>query len=380
MFVRGWLVFQLTGSHAALGFVQLAGAVPQLLFSTAGGVLADMIPQKKWMVQAGQLVNGVNAAWITFFLFTDGLIVEHLVIAALVQGVVNALMMPSRQAMIPEVAGEHRLTNALALNTAGMNFARLVMPGLAGYMIAFLGTGSGTSGAEWVYLMMTLLYFWSVLSMFMVPDFPGVRERVRTFRSAFTDVGEGFRYMKNTSSVRAVLIVNLFMVMTSMPYFFLLPGFVEDVLGGGSMRLGLLMSVQGIGSLIGSLAIASIEPKRRGRLLLLSGFCMAIALVVFFWTTWVWASAAMLGIAGLGQAARQTLSNVLVQTYTKADYRGRVMSVYMMEFSVVMIGVFFVGVTADRFGIQEALTGTAVALFLVMAYAWFFMPTFRHLD
>jgi predicted MFS family arabinose efflux permease len=177
-----------------------------------------------------------------------------------------------------------------------------------------------------------------------------------------------------------VLIVNLFMVMTSMPYFFLLPGFVEDVLGGGSMRLGLLMSVQGIGSLIGSLAIASIEPKRRGRLLLLSGFCMAIALVVFFWTTWVWASAAMLGIAGLGQAARQTLSNVLVQTYTKADYRGRVMSVYMMEFSVVMIGVFFVGVTADRFGIQEALTGTAVALFLVMAYAWFFMPTFRHLD
>ena len=380
LFIQGFLVFRLTGSHAALGFVQLAGAFPMLVFSTVGGVIADMIPQKKWMVQIGQTINAVNTAWITYFLFVDGLTVEHLVIAALVQGVINSLMMPSRQAMIPEVAGERMLMNALALNTAGMNFARLVMPGMAGYMIALLGTGAGTSGAEWVYLMMTGLYLWSVLSLFMVPNFDGVKERERTIRKALTDVVEGFRYIRDTPTVRAVLLVNLLMVLTSMPYFFLLPGFVEEVLGGGSMRLGILMSVQGVGSLVGSLVIASMMPKRRGHLLLVSGFLMAVALFLFFWTTWIWASAVLLTIVGLCHAVRMTLSNVLVQAYASVDYRGRVMSVYMMEFSIVMVGVFLVGLAADRFGAQEALSATAIALLAVMTYAWFFVPTFRHLD
>ena len=75
-----------------------------------------------------------------------------------------------------------------------------------------------------------------------------------------------------------------------------------------------------------------------------------------------------------------TLSNVLVQAYSDIEYRGRVMSVYMMEFSIVMIGVFVVGLAADQFGVQQALTATAIALLAVMAYAWFFIPTFRHLD
>lgn len=380
MFVRGFLVFQLTGSHAALGFVQLAGAFPQLLFSTVGGVLADMVPQKKWVVQAGQFINAVNASWIAFFLFMDALIVEHLVIAALIQGLVNSLMMPSRQAMTPEVVGERRLMNALALNTAGMNFARLMMPGLAGYMIALVGTGEGTSGAEWVYALMTVLYLWAVVSMFMVPDYKGLRERERTLRSALRDVAEGFIYIKNTPAVRAVLIVNLLIVVTSLPYFFLLPGFVDEVLHGGSSTLGLLMSLQGAGSLAGSLLIASLPPHRRGQLLLLSGLLMAIVLIVFFWTTWVVASGALLVAIGVAHACRMTLSNVLVQTYSEPEYRGRVMSIYMMEFSVVMIGVFVTGLAADMFGVQQALTATSVLLFAMMAFAWKFIPTFRNLD
>jgi len=380
MFVRGFLVFQLTGSHAALGFVQLAGALPQLVFSAVGGVLADMIPQKKWIVQVGQLVNAVNAAWIAFFLFIDALTVEHLVIAAMIQGLVNSLMMPARQAMTPEVVGESRLMNALALNTAGMNFARLMMPGLAGYMIALVGTGEGTSGAEWVYALMTAVYLWAVLSLFMVPDFHGRRERERTLRTALRDVTEGFRYIKNTPAVRAVLIVNLLIVVTSLPYFFLLPGFVDEVLHGGSSTLGALMSLQGAGSLAGSLMIASLPPRRRGRLLLASGMVMSFVLIAFFWTTWLWVSGGLLAVIGVAHATRMTLSNVLVQTYTEPDYRGRVMSIYMMEFSIVMLGVFVVGLAADRFGVQQALTGSSIALLALMVYSWVFIPTFRELE
>ena len=158
-----------------------------------------------------------------------------------------------------------------------------------------------------------------------------------------------------------------------MPYEFLLPGFVADVLNDESgAQLGLLFSVSALGSLLGALAVASLPPHRRGLGYLISVLLMGVALFAFAWTTWVVATAAVIFVLGIGRSGRMSFSNVLVQNYVEDAYRGRVLAVYHMQRSVASLGTFFVGILAAAIGIQEALAGlalivVAVALAMILA-------------
>src|SRR5690606_24099510 len=168
--------------------------------------------------------------------------------------------------------------------------------------------------------------------------------------------------------------------MGSMPYFMLLPGFAREVLDAGPSGLGLLMSIQGIGSLVGSLVIASLPNKRRGLILLGSAFGLGCSLVLFAWSESFMLTAIIMSAVGLGQAGRMSLSQVLVQTYTADEYRGRVLSIYMMEMSLVQFGTFLVALIANVVGPQLAIGGTAVGLVSLSVYLFLFVPKFRYLD
>ena len=368
MFIRGYMVFQLTGSYAMLAAIGVAQGVPMIVFSLFGGVLADAVPQKKYVVQVGQALNAVNAFVVAIWIMTGVIAVEHLLAAAFVQGVVNALQMPSRQALTPEVVGMARLTNALGLSTSGMNFNRLVMPGLAGWGLAAINPEEGLGGTEYVYLMMGVAYIFAVLCMFRVPTTPTPVEKKRSVEGAMEDLVDGFRYMWRAPTVRLLLVSNLLIVTASMPYFMLLAGFADEVLGASKSQLGMLISIQGIGSLGGSLFIASMAARGRGKMMLYSSLLLGVSLVFFAASTNYWLTAGILIVVGLGQSGRMSLGNVLVQSYSEDAYRGRVMSIYMMEFGVTMIGTFFVGMLAAWIGVQWAIGGTAVWLVLLILY------------
>ena len=368
MFIAGYLVFELTGSFAYLGAIAIAQGLPMLFLAPIGGVLADAVRQKKYVVQVGQLLNGLNTLLVAFWILSGLIVVEHLVFAAVIQGLVSALQMPSRQALTPEVVGLERLTNALALSTAGMNFNRLVMPGLAGWGLAAINPNEGIGGSEYVYLAMGGLFIAAVFFMFRVPTQPMPAARSRTAGAAIADLRDGFAYVQRTPAVKILLVSNLLIVSASMPYFMLLPGFVENVLGASKGELGFLISVQGVGSLTGSLLIASMPARGRGRMMLYSSLLLGVALICFAASTHFWLTSAVLIVVGLGQAGRMSLSNVLVQSYSAAEYRGRVMSVYMMEFGLTMIGTFVVGLLAVWIGPQWAIGGTAAWLVVMIGY------------
>ena len=381
MFVRGFLVFELTGSFAALGTVSLANAIPGLLLSLVGGVVADRLP-KRVILQAGQVANMIMAGGITYLLFVNQLRFEHLLLAAVVQGISNALTMPSRQSMVPELVGPARLMNAVALNTAGMNLTRLVAPALGGLIVAW-------TSATGVYTFMTLSYLFAVVTLMKVParpPFVGTRMRrggggaAKGPRGSMRDLKEGLTYIGRTPVIRTLLFVNFLIVLVSMPYMMMLPGFAKEVLDADASRLGVLMSITGVGSLAGSLVIASLPSRHRGRLLLGGSLLLGVALLVFSASTFYWFSAAVMIVIGVGQASRMSLSNVLIQSYVHDDYRGRVMSIYMMEFSLTMFGVFLVGILAGIFGVQVVIGGTAVALIALVAIFFLFVPSIRNLD
>lgn len=379
MFVRGWLVYEITGSYEKLGWMTAAGGLVGLVAAPIGGVVADRVIQKRTIIQFCQFGNAIIACSVGLFIMLGRLEFMHLLVASVFQGLMMNVMMPARQALTKDVVGLDRLTNAIALNTSGMNAARLLLPGLAGFMVAALGGGNGNiDPAKWVYALMTLLYLSSVFLLFKVVVADKVPSGAPS-ESIFVELRSGFEYVLRTPVILMLLMCNFAMVFFSLTYFMLLPGFAKDVLDAGPDDLGLLISISGVGSLAGSLLIASMPNRKRARTLLMGALILGVALLGFAWSTHFWLSVFLLTFVGLGQAARMSLSNVLIQSYVDDDYRGRVMSIYMLEMSVLSVAIYPISVLADVIGPQLTVGISAVCL-IVLVLGLFAYPKYRRLD
>ena len=315
MVVRAYLAYLLTGSYAILGVVALANAIPGLVLSLVGGAVADRVPSRKMVMMIGQTANGLNTAAIGLLLLLNMLTVEHLLIAAFVQGITMALMMPSRQSLIPSLVPGPMLMNAVALNAAGMNGMRLFAPALGGLLFSWAG------GAT-VYFLMAGLYVLACAFLVKVPAERRVTESAGSIggeaKAAFNNMWKGLIYIKNDTIMGPLLLINVLIVLLAMPYMFLLAGFVQDVLNGDAADLGYLQSISGVSALAGALVIAGMQRKRRGIWFLAGSAFQGIFLFIgFVFSTTVLMMAVAMFFMGFGQAARQSLSNVLVQEYVE---------------------------------------------------------------
>ena len=375
MMARSLLIYRLTGSASILGLMSLANALPMLFLSLYGGVVADRV-QKKFVIIAGQAASAVVSLGVALALSLGYLSADVegswwiLMVSSLLQGTAWGLMMPSRQAIVREIVSEEDLMNALSLSTMGMNALRLLAPALTGFLIEFFDFSA-------VYFTMTGLYGLACVFIAFLP-----RTSTITIRGggAVSAVKEGFKYILRETHLLYVLMFTLLAVILSMPYMMLLPIFTEDILKVGASGMGLLMSISGVGAIVGSLVLASLPNKKRGLMLLASCLFMGVALTAFsFSNTW---SLSLLFIifVGLGQTGRMTLANTLLQYYSDDEYRGRVMSIYMMEFGLTSFGTFAAGIMADSIGVQWAVGGFAMTLIVVATFGLIFLKKLRRLD
>ncbi len=383
MMARSLLVYRLTGSAAILGAMSLFNALPMLSLSLFGGVIADRM-QKKYVLIAGligsALVSLVIALALTLgFIAPDvsfnimGLVVPSwwiLAATALFQGSIMGLMIPSRQSIVPEIVEEEQLMNAISLDVLGMNTLRLTAPALTGFLIEAFDF-------EAVFYAMTAMYLSGVFFIALMPLTGTIA--IRGGR-ALAEIMEGFRYLRNEPRLLTLLAFTLLAVFFSMPYMMMLPIFAEDILKVGAAGLGVLISVGGIGAITGSLTLASLPNKKRGLMLLASSFLLGVALVGFSFSSLMPLSLVLMVFVGLGQSGRMTLGNTLIQYYVDDDYRGRVMSIYMMQFGITSFAVFAAGLIAEKVGPQWALGGLAMVLIAVSLLALAFVPRIRNLD
>lgn len=393
--VRGWLVFHLTGSFAALGTMALANAIPGLLFSPVGGVVADRAP-KKTVIQMAQFYNVMNAAALA--LLAGGflgfhLAFWHLFLSAFLQGGVNSIMMPSRQSIISDLVGPERLMNAIGINASGQTLMQLLGPGVAGFMIATLSPAS-------VFWAMALMYLLAMSFTMRLPKYPlysfantaagaAARAGRRARRgSTWHDLSDGMKYVARDPTIRLLIVVNFLIVVVAMPYTMLMPGFVRTVLcveptcsaSHSGFIQGTLQSVQGIGALVGAVVVASAASKGRGRMMIIWGALLGVGLVAFSISRNYWITMAIMTVIGAAQAGRMAIGQVLIQTYSQEEYRGRVMAVWFMQFSLVQFGTFVVSILAEFFGPQWAIGGLAAVLVVAMGLCAAFMPRIRNLD
>ena len=375
MIARSYLIYELTGSAAILGVLSICNALPILLFSVFGGVIADRI-HKKYVLGIGLAGSAVISLAVALFLSTGYISADNegswwiLALSAVLQGCIMGLMIPSRQAIIPEIVDEEEIMNAVSLDSTGMNVLRLVSPALAGFLVDIFGYGS-------VYYVMTGMYiFGTICIMFM----PLTGKLVSGASNVFTDIKEGFLYIRRESTILLLLIFTLFVVVLSMPYMTLLPVFAEDVLDVGASGMGILVSVSGVGAMTTSLILASLPNRKRGVMLLISGLLLGLALTVFSFSKNWSLSLIIIVFVGMGQAGRMALGNTLVQYYVDPNFRGRVMSIYVMEFGLTSFGGAGAGLLTDAFGPTVGLGGFSIALVVVSALAFIFLRRLRQLD
>jgi MFS family permease len=375
MFARLWLMKELTDSPAIVGATAFAHAVPMLCLSLFGGVIADRM-QKKYVMLIGQAGSALAVLGVAIALSLGYLSPEVegsfwiLVGASVLQGTIMGLMMPSRQAILPEIVGEEQLMNALSLNNLGSNVLRIMAPAACGFLIKELDYAA-------VYYIMSGMYIVAIVFIALLP-------RTSTITvggiGALEGIKEGLKYLRGQTTIILVLLLTLGAVVLSMPYMYLLPFLCEDVLHVDEAGGGMLLSVSGIGAITASLIIASLPNKRRGLMLLVSCLVLGMALTAFSISQSWYLSLGLMVFIGIGTTGRMTLGNTLIQYYVDDEYRGRVMSIYMMEFGLTSFGTFAAGVMGETWGVQWAIGGFAVGLVLISLVTLTFARRIRRLD
>lgn len=355
MLARSYLVFDLTGSASLLGIVSAGSAVPMLTLALFGGAIADRIERKR-IIQVGQIIAALLSLVVAFAITTGNIAWYHLLITSFVQGSVFAFMMPARQAIIPQLVGKEQLTNAMALNAAAMAAMTLVAPPIAGIMYAWVGPDK-------VYFLITALGFLAVIFTSLIPKVSVATRKSK--EPVIKDIIAGLSYVRSNRIVMVLLLMGLITTLLAQPFRFLMPVFVVDVYHKGPESMGLLVAVMGGGSLVGSLFIAGLGKWKRGFLLIMGSFASGIGLLLIAAIPVYFAAAAIMLLIGLGDAARRTLNQSLIMEETEDQYRGRVMSVFMMNFGLMPLGVLPTGLLIDAVGGQMAIGILAVLLLIV---------------
>jgi MFS family permease len=378
MLARNLLVYRISASGAILGVLALANAVPMILFALPGGVIADRI-QKKTVIQICQVASIIVSLATTLVLVFDYLSPEHpeswwvLVVSAVLQGAIMGFMMPSRSAIISEIVGPDHLMNAISLNNLGMNVFRIISPALAGFLVDIFDF--------WVvYAIMTVMIVMSWVCILFVP--PTSEKTTAGGGSSLDDILGGWRYLRSEKTIMLVLLFTVAAIILGMPYSQLLPMFTEDpdILNVSATSMGVLIMVSGIGAMVGSLILASLSNRKRGLIMLCAALIMSVALVAFSFSKIWYLSLFLIIFIGLGSSGQMALGNSLIQYYSDAAYRGRVMSFFMLGFGFSSLGAFFAGLLAEGVGVQWSVGSLAIALVIITLLSLTFVPHIRRLD
>ena len=373
---RALLFYRLTNSAALLGILSLAWALPLLVVSIFGGVIADRF-QKKHILMLGEAVSIALALMVAVSLTTGYLSAARpgswwiLMFSAVIDGIVLGIIGSARQVLVGDIVGVEHVMNAVSLNNAGQNTLRLIAPALAGFLIDKVGFQA-------VYYTMTALYIWGFIFIALLKS---NADRVENLKyNVFNDIKNGFVYIRNERIILLVLLVVLFGYFLATPYQGLLPIFIDNIFKVGATGLGLLSSLSGAGAIVFSFILASLKNKKRGLLLIICGLVMGLTVAAFAFTSSWYVALVMAVFIGAGQTGQRTLGNTLLQTYTKKEFRGRVMSVWGMQLGLTNFGSFFASLLVSSLGVQWSVGGFAVLLVLLSLLTLAFVPLLRKLD
>jgi len=356
---QGWLIYRLSHSAFLLALDQFLGGIPIFLFSLIGGVVADRTERRKILL-VSQYVQMASAGALTVLVATGWVHVWHILCLSFVSGLAQAFGGPAYQALIPTLVDREDMPNAIALNSIQFNMAVTIGPALAGQTLARFGE-------TWCFGLNAISFLAPIISLSMIAAryLPAT-----TTESMFGSLKQGIKFVRKQGSMEALTLLAFCMTALSMPMRTYIPVFVKDIFGRGPETYGNLLSLMGVGSICGSLAVAGIgNMRKKGLFALTMLICLGAAISGFSLSKSLLLSYAMLLLVGASMMAVFATVTSLVQLITTNEMRGRVMSVYNCAFRGGMpMGNLVSGWLVPMFTAPIVLGVNGLVLILVAVY------------
>ncbi|WP_424889648.1 MFS transporter [Streptomyces sp. XH2] len=349
---QDWLVLSLTGSSAAVGITTALQFLPMLFLGLYGGVIADRCPKRRLLVltQAAMGLTGLALAVLTL---SGHVQVWHVYLTAFVLGLVTVVDNPARQAFVVEMVGPADLRNAVSLNSANFQSARLVGPAVAGVLITAVGSG-------WAFLLNGLSFVAPVAGLLLMRT--AELHKVDRAPRAKGQLREGLRYVAGRPDLVWPIVLVGFIGTFGFNFPIWLTAFVNDVYHAGAGTYGLLNTLMAGGSLVGAL-LAARRGSSRLRFLVGAALLFGVLEITAALAPSFWVFAALLVPIGMFGLTINVTANSSIQLGTDPAMRGRVMSLFMMVFmGGTPLGAPLVGWVTDAYGARVGfLAGGAVA-------------------
>lgn len=353
---QGWLVLQLTNSAFWLGMCSFAAAAPLLVFTILGGVIADRMEKRRLLI-ATQIAMMLSAFLLAGLTYRQLVTVPHIIVIAFATGVAASLAAPAYQALIPQLVPRAELVNAVGLNSAQFNMSRVIGPTIGGFGIAWLGMAGNffLNGMSFVAVIIAL-------ALLRCCDPPPALEG-----SFWRKLREGFSTVRRDQRMRVLVELVCVGALLGIPYFSFIPFFARDILHVGERGLGLLMAFSGLGAFFAAITIAYVhKPRRRGKLVMLSGTCFFLAVAGFSLSRLFLLSAAFQFAAGYAIIILVAIINTRLQLLASDALRGRIMSIYATAYlGLPPVGSFAAGLLS-RWIIPQQAIGAMAALGLLL--------------
>lgn len=357
-----WLVYRLTGSVFLLGFIGFTSQIPTFILAPFSGVITDRYNRLKLMTLAQSLFL-IQALIMTLLVMFNVVQVWHIIVLSLLFGVITAIDAPTRHSLVIDLIEKPEdLGNAIALNSAIFNAARLIGPAIAGIVIAIVGEG--------LCFLFNTISFVAVIYSLLLIKIPAKQKPAKAdnFAKSFSD---GFLYTFRTMPIRVMLTHLTLLSLMGISYIVLMPAYAKEILGGGADTLGFLMSALGAGALTAALYMAGRNSAfGLSRIIYLFTFLMGIVLIGSAFTTNLYLSLFYFYFGGLSMILTIAAINTFLQTITDESKRGRVMSFYSMALmGMTPIGNLLAGTLASKWGIPVTLLISGIVTLL--AGGWF---------
>ncbi|GAA3901253.1 MFS transporter [Streptomyces gulbargensis] len=350
---QDWLVLSLTGSAAAVGVTTALQFLPMLLFGLYGGVIADRYPKRRLLL-VSQAALGLCGLALAALTLSGHVQVWHVYLIAFLLGMVTVVDNPARQSFVSEMVGPGQLRNAVSLNSANFQSARLIGPAVAGVLIA--GVGSG-----WAFLLNGLSFLAPLAGLLMMRT--SELHKVERAPRGKGQLREGLRYVAGRPDLIWPIVLVGFIGTFGFNFPIWLTAFADDVFHVGAGTYGFLNTLMAAGSLVGALAAAR-RGSTRLRMLVVAAGVFGVLEIAAALSPAFWLFALLLVPIGMIGLTVNITANSAVQMATDPAMRGRVMSLYMMVFAGgTPIGAPLLGWVTDTYGARAGFaTGGLVSL------------------
>ncbi|MET8124724.1 MFS transporter [Streptomyces sp. NPDC005065] len=354
---QDWLVLSLTGSATAVGITTALQFLPMLLFGLYGGVIADRLPKRKLLLvsQAALGLCGLALAALTL----SGVVqVWHVYLIAFLLGMVTVVDNPARQSFVSEMVGPAQLRNAVSLNSANFQSARLIGPALAGVLITTVGSG-------WAFMFNGLSFGAPLIGLLLMRT--SELHRAVVVPRAKGQLREGLRYVSGRPELIWPIVLVGFVGTFGFNFPIWLTAFADEIFHGGAGMYSFFNILMAAGSLAGAL-LAARRRSSRLRMLVATGTVFGLLEITASVSPYVWLFAILLVPIGMIGLTTNISANTSVQMAADPAMRGRVMSLYMMVFAGgTPVGAPIVGWISDTYGVRTAMAvGGAFSMFAAL--------------